>query len=302
MRNQSLKIKSNIKNNLEAYLFLSPWIIGFILFSGFPILASFFISMTDWNMITSPKFILFKNYINMFSNQDFYNSLKVTIIFTILSILFTVIWALLLALLLNLKIRFIKFFQFVYFIPAVIPSVSLAFVFQLIYNQQSGILNYLLSFLGVKIGPNWLFDPKWVLPAVIFVCFFTYSTGQMMLIFKSALDDVSTELYEASSLDGANFLQKFIYITMPMISPVILFNTVMAAITSLNNSFSLLFPLTNGGPNGATNVLSLAIYRSGFQNYQMGYASALAVILFLIAALFSAVLFKISNNFVYYEN
>jgi multiple sugar transport system permease protein len=192
-------------------------------------------------------------------------------------------------------------FQFFYFVPSVIPTISLAFAFQIIFNQQNGILNYLLSVVGIQVQPNWLFDEKLVMPTVIMISIFTYSTGQMMLTFKAALSDVPAELYEAASMDGASFFQKFTSITLPSISPIIFFNMVVACISSLNNSFSLLFPLTNGGPNDATNVLSLAIYNSAFRNYRMGYASALSVVLFFIAVLLSIVQFRLSRKWVYYE-
>jgi multiple sugar transport system permease protein len=235
------------------------------------------------------------------AGSGFLNSLKVTLLYTVFSVAVTVIWALLTALLLNMKTKLNGVFQFFYFIPAVIPTVSLAFAFQIIFNQHTGILNYLLTLIGIKSQPNWLFDTKWVLPSVIFVTIYTYATGQMMLIFKAGLADVPRELYEAAEIDGAGFLQKFTHITLPSISPVLLFNMVTACIGSLNNSFSLIFPLTNGGPNDATNVLSLSIYNNAFGNYRMGYASALSAVLFLIAAAFALLQFYFSKKWVYYE-
>lgn len=304
---KSLSLKNNNTGRLRgetltAYLFLSPWIIGFILFSGFPMIASFLLSLTNWSLMKTPEFTGLTNYIRMFkSSSQFLNSFKVTIIFTLGSVVFTLLWALILAMLLEFTKKGQNFFQFIYFIPAVLPSVSLAFVFQLIFNQHTGILNYFLTFFGIHNGPNWLFSEIWVMPTVIFVCIYTYSTGQMMLLFKAGLKEVPIELYEAASIDGVRFFQKFFYITIPAISPVIFFNMVMAIISSLNNSFSLLFPLTNGGPNNATNVLSLSIYNTAFGNYQMGYASAISMALFLLVAVFSLLQFKLSNKWVHYE-
>ena len=298
----SLQKKRERQNNRTAYTFLLPWIIGFIVFSGFPILASFGISLTDWNLMGKPNFIGLKNYMNMFQpGSGFLNSLKVTLVYTGCSVLVSVIWALFTAVLLNIKIKGKGMFQFFYFVPSVIPTVSLAFAFQIIFNQQNGILNYILTLIGIQAQPNWLYDPHWVMPSVVAVAIFTYATGQMMLTFKAALAEVPTELYEAASIDGAGFFQKFRYITLPSISPIIFFNMVVACIGSLNNSFSLLFPLTNGGPNDATNVLSLAIYNNAFRNYRMGYASALSVSLFLIAVLLSLLQFRLSKKWVYYE-
>jgi multiple sugar transport system permease protein len=294
--------KRLLKENMTAYAFLSPWIIGFILFSGLPILISFGLSFTDWSMMSDPRFIGLANYAKMFSSHSFWSSLLITLGFTIVSVLVTVLWSFFLAMLLNLELKCNGLFQFIYFIPAVMPSIALAFSFQMIFNKEAGILNYILyTVLGIKDGPNWLYDKSYVYPSILFVMLFTYATGQMLLIFKAGLKEVPTELYEACEIDGATFGKKLWYVTIPYMSPIILFNMVMAAIGSLNNSFSILFPLTGGGPDGATNVLSLAIYNSAFKNYKMGYASALAVILFIIAGLFSGVQFLMSKKWVHYD-
>lgn len=290
------------KDNLIAYAFLSPWIIGFILFSGLPILISFGLSLTDWSMMSLPKFIGFSNYSRMFSSQSFWGSLWVTLFFTVASVIITVIWSFMLAMFLNLRLKCIGLYQFIYFIPAVMPSIALAFSFQMIFNKEAGILNYILyTVLGIKDGPNWLYSKTLVYPSVLFVMLFTYATGQMLLIFKAGLKEVPQELYEACDIDGAGFFDKLWNVTMPYMSPIILFNMVMAAIGSLNNSFSVLYPLTGGGPDGATNVLSLAIYNTAFKNYKMGYASAMAVVLFVIAGLFSLVQFAMSKKWVHYD-
>jgi len=289
--------------NLTAYTFLLPWIIGFIFFTGGPIIASIILSFTSWDLISVPKFIGLKNYIEMFSaNSNFWNTLKVTFLFTIFSVIVTLIWALLLAMLLNLKIRLKGLFQFFYFIPAVMPSVAMAFVFQLMFNKEIGVINYLLSFLGVKNGPNWLMDVKWVIPTLVFICIYSYSTGQMMLIFSASLKEVPKELYEACEIDGGNFIQKFINVTIPAISPVLLFNLVMATISSFNGSFTIIYPLTGGGPGDATNVISLDIYKNAFQYFRMGYASALSTIMLIIVSVVSWLQFKISTKWVYYES
>lgn len=296
-------MKKKFLENLTAYAFLSPWILGFLLFSGIPIISSFFISTTNWNMLNSPKFIGLLNYTNMFkASSPFWNSLKVTLIFTLFSVVITLIWALLLAMLLNLKLPHTGIFQLVYFVPAVMPSISLAYAFQLIYNHENGILNYVLFQTGIKNPPDWLNSPAWVMPATIFVCIFTYSTGQMMLTFKASLSDVPQELYEACDMDGAGFFKKFWNVTVPAISPIILFNMIVAAIGSLNNSFSVIYPLTNGGPNGATDVLGMVIYKYAFQNYKMGYAAAHSVMLFMIALLLSGLQFLLSKKWVNYDS
>ncbi|GGJ03758.1 sugar ABC transporter permease [Alicyclobacillus cellulosilyticus] len=295
--------KKKWKTNLVAYAFLSPWIIGFILFSGVPILASFVLSLTHWDMISPPRFVGLENYQLLFSQDSgFWKSLYVTLEFTVLSVVVTVIWALIMALLLNKRVKGIGIFQFFYFVPAVLPSVAMAFVFQLIFNQQIGVFNYILSWFGVKNGPNWLMDQSLVIPTIVFISIYTYTTGQMMLIFNASLKEVPKELYEAAEIDGASAWQKFRHVTFPSISPVLLFNLVMATVGTLNGSFSLIYPLTGGGPGDATNVLSLAIFTSAFQNFQMGYASALSTILFILVALISYLQFALSKRWVSYES
>lgn len=292
-----------VKSNLTAYAFLSPWIIGFLLFSGFPIVYTLFLSFTDWSLMKTPKFIGLTNYTNIFASKDFWNSLTATLVFAVFSVIVTMVWSFSLALLLNKDLKGNAIFQFIYFVPAVMPTIALAFAFQLIFNKEAGILNFVLGNLfNLTNNPNWLYDPKLVYPTVFFVALYTYSTGQMLLIFRSGLKEVPIELFEASQLDGANAFQKFFHITLPYMSPVILFNVVMSTIATLNNSFSLLYPLTGGGPNDMTNVLSLRIYKEGFLNFRVGYASALSVILFLIAAIFGVVQFSMSKKWVHYEN
>lgn len=297
------KNKRNVRENITAYAFLSPWIIGFILFSGVPIIASFVLSLTKWDLISAPRFIGLGNFIAMFSaGSDFWNVLKVTLVFTVFSIIATLTWSFFLAMLLNFKLKGIGIFRFFFFVPAVMPSIALAFAFQLLYNKEIGVINYILYLFGINNGPNWLMDNHLVIPSIIFVCLYTYTTGQMMLIFDASLKEVPKELYEACAIDGANYFQKFYYVTLSYVSPVILFNLVIATINAFNGSFSIIYPLTFGGPGDASRVISLAIYDSGFKTFRMGYASALATVAFIMVVAIALLQFKLSDKFVYYEN
>lgn len=288
-----------------AYAFLTPWAIGFVCFTLFPVLFMFSVSLTNRKLNGMTEYIGFANYTNMFKSDVFWNSIKVTLFFTIIMVCVTTVWAVVMALLLNMKHKLNGIFQFCYFLPSVIPSVAMAYAFRTIFGKEAGLLNALLSMvMGKNVAVNWLYNHSTVYMAVFFVTLFTYNTGQMMMIFRSGLNDVPQELYEASDLDGAKAVHKFFNITLPMISPLVLFNAVNGCVSALNGSFALLFPLTgaNGDPDGMTQVLSLLIYKEAFTNMKVGYACALSVILFLIAAAFGGALFALSKKLVYYEN
>ena len=287
---------------MVAYGFLSPWFIGFVVFTGGPIIASFVLSLTRWNLLGTPDFVGLRNYVVMFTpGSGFLNSLRATFLYTAISVTVAVFSSLFLAILLNFKVKFRGFFQFCFFAPAIMPSVALAFVFQLMFNQHMGILNYFLSILGIGISPNWLNDTFWVWVSLGLVTIFTYSTGQMMLIFNAALKEVPQQLYEAADVEGANFFQRLIHITLPSISPIILFNIVVGTVNSFNTAFSIIFPLTGGGPASETMVLSLELYNSAFRMFNMGMASAVATVLFVIVAIVAAIQFRISRNVVHYD-
>jgi multiple sugar transport system permease protein len=281
----------------SGWAFLSPWIIGFLLFSGFPIIFSFVLSLTKWNLLGTPKFIGFQNYANMFSaDSEFGHTLLVTFLFTIINVSMTILFSLVLALLLNLKVRFKGVFQFFYYVPTIMPSVVMASCMILMFNQQLGIVDYVLRLIGVDNRPNWTGNQGLVWVVIAFASIFTFQTGQQMLVFSAALKDVPQELYEAASIDGANAWVRFWHITLPGIAPMLLFNTVSATVNSFNGAFTLLFPLTGGGPGNATKVMSLLIYDNAFKSFNMGYASALAVVLFIIVALVGTVQFRLMDK------
>lgn len=286
-----------------AYLFVSPWILGFVLFTGGPILATIALSFARWDLIGSPAWVGLGNYMRLFrKGSEFWTILRFTAFYTTFSVAFAVGWSLFEAALLNAKgIRGIPLFSFFYFIPAVVPMVALTFAFQLILHKELGILNYVLSLFGLREGPNWLVDPKVVVWVVVALNIYTFYAGQMMLIFDSALKEVPRELYEAAELDGASRITQFLKITLPAISPILFFNLVTATISSLSTSFTLLYPLTAGGPGKVTQAISLDIYHNAFKTFRVGYACAESVILFLIAAGVSLLMFATSKRWVYYE-
>jgi multiple sugar transport system permease protein len=285
-----------------AYAFLSPWLIGFIIFTGGPIFATFFLSFTEWNLIQPPKWIGLQNFVSLFkTNSDFWIVLKNTLVYTFLVVVISVAWALFTAVLLNQRLPGVVLAETLFFAPAVVPYVALTFAFQLILRKDLGIINYWLNCIGIKNPPNWLMDTKIVLFVLPSLSIYTFYTGEMMLIFNSALKQVPKELYEAAAIDGAGWFTAFRCITLPAISPIILFNFVTAIINTLNMSFTLIYPLTGGGPGKATTVLSVDIYHTAFKLFRIGYACAESVVMFLIAALLTIMVFRLSERMVYYE-
>lgn len=284
-----------------GWAFLSPWVVGFALFSGFPILFSFFLSLTKWNLLGDPRFVGLDNYAALLSgDSELFQTLRITLIFTVINVTVTVLMSLLLAVLLNLNVRFKPLFQFFYYVPTIMPSVVMTGCMILMFNPQLGIVNYVLDLMGVPNPPNWMGSPSLVWVVVGVASIFTFATGQMMLVFSAALKDVPQELYEAAALDGANAWNRFLRITLPAISPMLLFNTVVATVNSFNGSFALLYPLTGGGPGDATKVISLLIFEKAFKSFNMGQASALAVILFLIVSVIAVVQFRLTDKSVSY--
>lgn len=295
----------HLKNTLTAYAFCAPWFVGFVCFTLFPIGFMFAVSLTNRKLNGISNFIGLANYVNMLHSDTFWNSFRITIFFTVIMMVVTTIWAVIMAMLLNYKQKLNGIFQFCYFLPSVIPTVALAYAFRTIFGKEAGLLNAIISMITGKTSTvNWLYDGHTVYLAVFFITLFTYNTGQMMLTFRSGLNDVPKELYEACDMDGASALRKFVSVTLPMISPIVLFNAVMGCISALNGSFALLYPLTGegGDPNGMTQVLSLLIYKEAFSNMKVGYACALSVVLFFLACCFGVAIFAISKKTVYYEN
>ena len=216
-----------------AWGFLSPWIIGFLVFSAFPLVFSFYLSLTKWNLMGDPQFVGLQNYKEMFSgNGELGQTLLATAIFTVINVAVSILFSLLLAILLNFKVRFKGLFQFFYYVPTIMPSVVMAGCLVLMFNPQLGIVNYVLKSMGVQNPPNWSGSQTfvWVLVAVASV--FTFQTGQQMLVFSAALKDVPQELYEAAALDGAGAWKRFIHVTIPGIAPMMLFNVVSCTVNS----------------------------------------------------------------------
>ena len=292
------RLSSNERRQLAiGLLFVSPWIVGFFLWTLFPLVSSFYFSLTRYNLLRPPEFIGFRNYELLFQNSDFHLVLQNTLWWVVLSAPLGVLSAFLIANLLNTKIAGRPFFRAIFFFPSIVPAVVIAFVWQFLLNQQYGAFNSVLKGWGLQAIP-FLSNPDWVKPTIIGV--HMWAQGGAMVIFLAALQDVPRELYEAATVDGASGWNKFRHITIPMTSPVILFNLVLAIINSFQ-TFELPWLLTNqGGPNRATLFYNVHLFQIAFIESNMGKASSMAWLLFVVIILFTVGLFRATGRFVYY--
>jgi multiple sugar transport system permease protein len=297
-RRRLFRITNRRRESLIAYLFLSPWILGFLIFLAGPMLASLYLSFAEYKVIQAPVWIGLDNYNRMFSDELFYHSLKVTVTYTAVSVPLGIAAALGVAVLLNQRIRASGLFRTIFYLPSVISGVAVAIVFAWIFNFRFGILNYLLSLVGIS-GPNWLGHPRWTLWA--FVIMSLWGVGSNVVIFLAALQGVPQSLLEAAEIDGANSWRRFWRVTMPMVSPAVLFVLIMGVIGSFQ-TFTQSYIMTQGGPANATLFYLLYLYRNAFSWFEMGYASALAWLLFLVIMICTIILLRSSARWVYYES
>ncbi|WP_201389399.1 carbohydrate ABC transporter permease [Ktedonobacter sp. SOSP1-85] len=289
--------KVELREERQFYLFILPWIIGFILFGGGPIIASGVISLTNWSLLSNPQWIGLQNYVQLFQDPLFYLTLRNTLYFGIGSVLLTVVVSFALALLLNQKVKGISVFRTVFYLPSVVSGIATALLWINILHPDFGMVNYLLGLFGIQ-GPGWLYSEDWTIPALIIMS--AWGAGNTMVIYLAGLQSIPSYMYEAASIDGAGHWSKFWNVTVPMMSPVIFFNLVTGFITSLQ-AFVLILVMTNGGPANASLVYGLYIYRQAFQYFNMGYASALAWILFVLIIIITFIQFALAGRWVYYE-
>ncbi|MEZ4861683.1 MAG: sugar ABC transporter permease [Caldilineaceae bacterium] len=295
---------------LWFWLFISPWILGFLFFRGVPIIVSMVLSFTNYNVASAPDFIGLKNYVDLLQDDIFYKSLRVSFLYTLFSVPLGIIFSLSLAMLLNQKVPFLGIFRTLYYLPALIGgSVAVAYLFQLMLNPTFGIVNYFIARLvgpegllplGLK-GPGWFFDPKWVLTSFVLVSLWGF--GGPMLIYLAGLQGVPTHLYEAARIDGAGAWRRFWNVTLPMISPVILFTFITGIIGSFQ-IFTTAYVISNGegGPAYSSMFYVLYLYLNAFRRYRFGYASAQAWLLFIVILLLTIFALRASRESVYYES
>ena len=286
------------REEIDFYLFIGLWLIGFILFTGGPILASFWFSFTNWTGMTSGEFVGLQNYQNLlFNDKLFWIAVRNTFVYSFGAVTLGTAGALFVALLLNQNLPGTTMMRVIYYIPSIASGVAISILWIWLFNPQSGLVNYLLSLIGIK-GPLWLASPQWALPALIIKSL--WAIGANMIILLAGLQAVPTSLYDAAKIDGANQVGEFRHVTLPMLSPVLFYVLVISTIASFQILTDVLV-MTQGGPGTATFVFVYFIYQAAFQYLKMGYASALAWILFMIILGLTLLQLWGSKKWVYYE-
>ncbi len=285
-------------NNTVGYIFSSPFILGFLIFTIIPMLSSLYYSCTDYNMIEKETWIGLDNYVRLFQDERFLNSIKATLEYVIISVPLKLAFALFIAFLLTRPSKAVSFYRSLYYLPSLIGgSVAVALVWKELFARK-GLINTNLTKLGIDTV-NWfgnMSTAKW--PIVLMT---VWQFGSSMLIFAAGLKEIPSSYYEAADIDGANGFQKFFRITMPCLSPIVLFNLIMQLISSFM-VFTQAFVITGGGPNDATMYYALYVYKQGINNRNMGYASAMSWVMLAIMSSITAIVFKTSKHWVFNES
>ena len=285
-----------------AYLFLLPWLIGLVVFLIGPIIASVIISLTDWNLVSSPQWVGLANYQEMlFDDRNFWQSIRVTLYYIVLSVPLFMVSGLGLSLLLNMRLKGMNWFRTLLYLPSVLSGVAVAVLWVSLLNPDLGAVNWVLRGIGVANPPRWLSSPQWAVPSVVLMGM--WGVGGSAIIYLAGLQNIPPQLYEAATIDGAGAWRKFIHITIPMLTPTLFF----VLITSLLGAFQVFdtaFVLggSRGGTSGALRFYLLNMWTEGFRNGRLGYASALAWVLVLLAAIVIMIMFRTSARWVYYEH
>ena len=283
----------------EGLLGISPWLIGFLLFTAGPFVVSIVLSMTDWRIMIAPKFVGLQNYVQILTNDpNFWQSIRVTFTYVALALPLGLFAGLGLSLLLNQKVPGARAFGTLFYLPAVLSGVSVALMWMWLLNPDYGVVNTLLGLVGIQ-GPNWFWDPDWALPSVVLMSL--WRVGGSAIIYLAGLQNISPHLYEAAEIDGAGRLAKLRHITIPMLTPTIFFQLVMELIDAFQ-VFTVIYVITDGGPMRSTLFYMFYMFRTAFEDFDMGYASALAWIMGVIILGFTALVFKSSPLWVFYES
>jgi multiple sugar transport system permease protein len=290
---------AEVRQAIAGYLFASPVILGLLIWVIAPVIGVFLISLTDWNVLTTPRWVGIRNYVRLFtSDLYFWNTLKVTVYYVILNVVCTIVYSLILAMLLNQNIRGKGIFRGIFYLPTIVPVVASSALWMWLFNVDFGLFNQILQAVGFPRS-HWLSYPTTVVPSIVLMSAWG-GAGNTIVIFLAALQGVPRELLDAAAIDGGNWWHRFRAITLPMISPVTFFNVVTGLIGSFT-IFAQSFVMTGGGPNNASLFYVLLLYREGFQRNNLAGAAALSWVLIIIVSLLSLLIFRASRRWVFYE-
>lgn len=285
--------------SLEGYVCIAPWLIGFVCFVAGPMVAALLISFTDWSMLSAPEWVGLGNYQKIFEDPLFYRVLFNTAFISFVSVPLQLCLALLMAIGLNEKLKGVALYRTIFFLPSQMPVVASALLWLWVFNPEFGLVNAGLNTLNLP-GLRWLFDPDLAKPSIVLITLWG-GIGTSLIIFLAGLQGIPESLHEAAAIDGAGAIARFRYVTLPMLSPIIFFNLIIGVIASFQAYFTLVFVTTGGGPGNATLIFILYIYFKAFRDFAMGYAAALAWLLFTIVVLLTAINFGLARFWVHYE-
>ncbi|MDY7009563.1 MAG: sugar ABC transporter permease [Planctomycetota bacterium] len=290
--------KKQSSETATGVAFVLPNFIGFLAFVSLPVIASLVLAFFRWDLLTAPKFTGLSNFVDLLKDESFGNALFNTA-FLMLGIPLSMAASLFLAVMVNKAIRGVVVYRTLYFLPSICSGIGLLLLWRWIYNEDFGLLNVLLSYVGVK-GPDWLGSVAWAKPALIFMGVWTAMGGPSMILYLAALHGVDPTLYEAAEMDGANAWRRFRHITWPMISPTTFFIFIMSIIGGFQGNFDSVYVMTRGGPAGSTVILSYHIYNHAYVLYNMGYAAAMAWVLFIIVFAITLLTWRYGGRRVHY--
>jgi len=286
------------KEHVVGYLFILPNMIGILVFVLGPVIAGLLLSFTQWDILSSPRWIGIGNYKELLHDTLFWTCLKNTAYYVLLTVPAGMVVSLLLAILVNVPLRGVNFFRSTYFLPVVTSTVAISIVWKWLYNPEFGILNFILNLIGLP-SKQWLSDPKLAMPCIAIMSIW-HGMGYDMVIFLAGLKGIPTQLYEAAKIDGASRTQMFLWITLPLLTPTLFFVLVMSVISSFQ-VFGEIYVMTNGGPGNATLTYNYFLYQNAFLWFKMGYAASLGYVLFLIIFLLTLMQVKFLGGRVSYE-
>ena len=287
------------RETLAFYLCISPWLVGLLFFTIYPMVRSFYLSFTSYDLFNAPRFVGLQNYAELLGDELFWHSLKISAQYTLVSVPGSTVIAIAIAMLLNQGgVKGINYWRTIYYMPSIVSAVAVAVLWMYIFNPDFGLLNTILGWFGID-GPGWITSPKWALPSIILMSW--WGIGQPVVIYLAGLKGIPKVFYEAAEIDGASSWSRFWNITIPMLSSTIFFNVVMDVIGSFQ-VFTAALVMTDGGPLNSTLFYVLYLYRNAFEYLRMGYASALAWVLFVIIVACTLLVVRSSQAWVYYES